>query len=395
MIYTLCHKDIQVLNFIMEDDEITGVLDVINKEHLPIGLVKDNKISLKKSFKDWWKGRAIPASRQNIKTALELLGNITREGLVAKAFALSLSDQYWAKPAESNLSWKKVNFFENDFSEDVGKALFGSLNIEDFSSISLISPDNTSDGQLKKKWIIDKGARFLLKGGSGTEQQEPFNEVLTSEICRQLGIFHVDYFLAEKEGHYYSSCKDFISSDTELISAWHIRNVLKKEKGDSEYKHLLRCCRELGMKNLRDIEKKICRMLTVDCIVANTDRHLNNFGFIRNANTLEWLGLAPIFDTGASMSYDTSIYDLKNNNASLFYKTRAKPFAKTHLEQIKKLPCAKHCGNLPFEKLSDISDFAFNVFSQNRHLGDKAALLSKILQERVGETVDALRGNNS
>ena len=139
MIYTLCHKDIQVLNFIMEDDEITGVLDVINKEHLPIGLVKDNKISLKKSFKDWWKGRAIPASRQNIKTALELLGNITREGLVAKAFALSLSDQYWAKPAESNLSWKKVNFFENDFSEDVGKALFGSLNIEDFSREPLIN----------------------------------------------------------------------------------------------------------------------------------------------------------------------------------------------------------------------------------------------------------------
>ena len=36
---------------------------------------------------------------------------------------LSLSDQYWMKPAESNLEWKDINFFENSFSDDVGNIL--------------------------------------------------------------------------------------------------------------------------------------------------------------------------------------------------------------------------------------------------------------------------------
>ncbi len=34
-------------------------------------------------------------------------------------------------------------------------------------------------------------------------------------------------------------------------------------------------------------------MIVLDYLIANEDRHLNNFGVIRNAETLEWLGFAP------------------------------------------------------------------------------------------------------
>ena len=44
-----------------------------------------------------------------------------------KCFALSLSDQYWLNPAEQPLEWRKVNFYHNDFSEDVGNILFGQI----------------------------------------------------------------------------------------------------------------------------------------------------------------------------------------------------------------------------------------------------------------------------
>ena len=37
-------------------------------------------------------------------------------------------------------------------------------------------------------------------------------------------------------------------------------------------------------------------MLAADYILANTDRHLGNFGFLRDSETLEWKGLAPIYD---------------------------------------------------------------------------------------------------
>ena len=163
MIYTLCHKDIPVLKFEVQDDEIEDVLEVLDETHLPVGVFREHEkeLSRRQQFRAWWRGRAIPASRQNLRDALELLGNITTEQLVTKSFALSLSDQYWAKPESSDLKWSDVNFFENDFSEDVGKALFGTLDLQDISSLSLLSPDNTSDGWLRKKWIIDEGNRIL------------------------------------------------------------------------------------------------------------------------------------------------------------------------------------------------------------------------------------------
>ncbi|MBQ9282270.1 MAG: HipA domain-containing protein [Treponema sp.] len=389
MIYTLYHKAKPVLNFKIEEDEIVDVLNIINQKHLPVGVFKDYErgVSQKQQFRAWWRSRAIPASRQNLMEALETLGNISTEQLVTKSFGLSLSDQYWAKPFDSDLNWKDINFFENDFSDDVGKALFGTLDVQDISSLSLISPDNTSDGWLKKKWIIDDGKRVLLKGGSGEGQQEPFNEVLASAICKRLNIPHVEYSIAEHEGRYYSACMDFITTETELISAWHIRNVLKKENNVSEYQHLLNCCEKLGMKNIAEIEKQLCQMFVVDSIVANSDRHFNNFGFIRNADTLEWIGLAPVFDTGTSMFHDVALTSLRQGFADLSYKIKAKPFAKTHHEQIKKLPCAKYCKDLPLENLSDIDRTFKNILDGNELiLPEKKDILCTILKDRVRET---------
>lgn len=71
-----------------------------------------------------------------------------RQYLDDEVFALSLSDQYWLNPAEQPLEWRKVNFYHNDFSEDVGNILFGQIPERD--SIDLVSPCNTSDGWLKK-----------------------------------------------------------------------------------------------------------------------------------------------------------------------------------------------------------------------------------------------------
>ena len=42
-------------------------------------------------------------------------------------------------------------------------------------------------------------------------------------------------------------------------------------------------------------------MLVLDYIIANTDRHWNNFGVIRNADTRCYIDIAPIYDSGTSM----------------------------------------------------------------------------------------------
>lgn len=43
MNYILCNKDIPVLRFSTEDEEISEVSEIISREHLPIGISPDNE----------------------------------------------------------------------------------------------------------------------------------------------------------------------------------------------------------------------------------------------------------------------------------------------------------------------------------------------------------------
>lgn len=111
----------------MDDDTATilKVLKTYELDFLPIGTDAKIGIPNKKELNEWWFGRSIPASRLGIRTALEKLSIQHSEQLLLRCYGLSLSDQYWMKPVDSELQWKNINFFDNDFSDDVGNILFG------------------------------------------------------------------------------------------------------------------------------------------------------------------------------------------------------------------------------------------------------------------------------
>lgn len=44
--------------------------------------------------------------------------------------------------------------------------------------------------------------------------------------------------------------------------------------------------------------------IMTDYLMTNTDRHMNNIAIMRNPDTLELLGFAPIYDSGNSMFYN-------------------------------------------------------------------------------------------
>ncbi|MCL1874342.1 MAG: HipA domain-containing protein [Clostridiales bacterium] len=317
------HKKIPVVDMrIDETGYIVELRDIYDIRHLPPG-VDSHKAAIDcKSLNDWWLGRSIPASRDGINEALQSIGILLPSLLLEKCYGLSLSDQYWICPKDSGLSWEKVNFFFNDFSQDMGEILFG-REPQNPGRISLMSPDNTSDGWLRKKWIIAGGKRFLLKGGSGYMQQEPFNEVIASSIMRRLGIKHVAYTLFFDGEKPYSLCENFVSPDTELIPAWRVLQTLKQPSNRSLIDHFFDCCEALGLTDAKD---SLFKLLTMDYIIANEDRHWNNFGLMRNAETLKWLGFAPVYDSGTSLWYNTP---------HVGQDLICKPFSKTHAEQIK------------------------------------------------------------
>ena len=44
-------------------------------------------------------------------------------------------------------------------------------------------------------------------------------------------------------------------------------------------------------------------MLVLDALIANEDRHWGNFGALRDSESLEFIGLEPVFDNGNSLGY--------------------------------------------------------------------------------------------
>ena len=326
--YVLKHKDIDVLEIELDDHgTISSIGRTLNEGHLPVGTVQRDGSNIK-MIKDWWDGRSIPASREGLRGMLDDLGMTSSQQLLDKSFGLSLSDQYWISPRDANLKWKDINFFHNAFSDDVGDLLFGKMRVNDSKAVSLFSPDNTSDGVLKKKWKIIDGKRCLIKGGTPPNNQEIANEVLASRICERLGIPYINYEIIELDGRKYCVCEDFITGDTELVTAWHIKKLIKKDNNTSDYDSFVAKAEELGIKDAR---RRTDMMIVLDFIIVNTDRHYNNFGLVRNADTLEWLAVAPIYDSGTSMwcRVQPSEMDARDQ------RIESKPFRSKHINQIK------------------------------------------------------------
>lgn len=277
----------------------TEIYEIKNIDYAPLILFnnysKDKNIT--PILTDWFKGRGIPSWRDDLDLLLAKLNITSSFELLDKAFGLSLSDQYWVKPTDSNIQYKDINFFEHDFEDsEFTNATFGN-ELDSSTKISLISPNNTTDGRLKKTWVIENGKRYLLKGGFKNEVMQPFNEVLASMICERLGFDHVCYTLDVVNDKVVSKCECFINTDTELIPAHQIlQGLIEKENAYEEYIKILE---DKGINNVRE---KLENMFILDYLILNEDRHLNNFGIIRDVNTLKWIDIAPIFDNGQSLN---------------------------------------------------------------------------------------------
>lgn len=323
----LMHKNVMVAY--MEIDDATGMIQKIRQvyapNHLPVGIGFKRGTADRVALNAWWTERSIPSSRSGVREALEILEIANTKALLIKCYGFSLSDQYWIRPEGVHMTWQDINYFRNDFSDDVGDVLFGAA--KKTGTLDLSSPDNTSDGNLKKRWKIINGKRCLLKGGSNPYRQQPLNEVIASTIMTRLQIPHVEYTLVWNKGVPYSVCEDFIDENTDLVPAWRIINVLKKSNNESVYAHFLRCCEHLRISGAKEFLDK---MIVLDYLIANEDRHLNNFGVIRNAETLEWIGFAPIYDSGSSLGYDKLPAQIMTGD-----EVECKPFKNHHEEQLK------------------------------------------------------------
>lgn len=276
---------------------ILEVGDVFDPSRVPVGMYVDGQPRPDSdSVTAWWRSRGIPATRDGLRTLLMATGIPSGKELLDRSMGLSLSDQYWIRPAAMDaLRWEDLNFFHNDFDERLGKALFTG----DSSRIGDVNtPDVTSAGDLPKRWIIrDDGVRTLIK--AGRSGQEPDNERIAWKTARLLGIDHVEYRVGRINGARVSACDEMLSDTEELIPAGQIMRIFRKGGYRERRDIWVDACQRLGV-DRETIMHATDDFLFLDFLLRNTDRHYNNFGLIRDVESFA-IRPAPIYDSGAGL----------------------------------------------------------------------------------------------
>jgi hypothetical protein len=325
---------VALIEYNINVDAITDIYEIYNLDYAPLALKNasnDKSKNIIKELNTWFKNRGIPSWRKDLENLLNKLNVSSVDELLNKAYGLSLSDQYFIKNEEDDIKWEDINFFTNDFKYKayLTASLSNSLCKE---RPDLYSPNNTTDGMLQKAWIIEDKNRVLVKGTYTASRQEPINEWLASSICSRLGFNYCEYSIDLIDNKIVSKCNNFLNSDEEIITANDIFNSVKKNNNESDFNHYLKILEDNKVPNARiNLEN----MFILDYIIMNTDRHMKNYGVIRNVNTLEWIKLTPIFDNGQSMECEKLSNEISFNDGYGKYFTNINKKFSEYLKNIK------------------------------------------------------------
>ncbi|MCL2808458.1 MAG: HipA domain-containing protein [Treponema sp.] len=375
MLEVLKHKDIDVaiINF-NSMGSIVEVKEVLNKDHMPLSSIREDGALDEERFIKWWVNRGISENREEYKVVMRELDDSNKEKLLFLSKGLSLSDHYWKDKLNSDNKWKNINFYENEFDKSLGNLFFG-IKAKN-KKYSFNSPDITSSGNLKKRWDIrEDGKRILIKTGKRPYMQEPSNEVIATNICKKLGIICVPYIRNFRKDEPRSICINMTDKNKELVEAIDIYYSHEPSYSDNNmYKHFLKCALNL---NIKYCIEYLDKMMVLDYIMLNHDRHFKNFGILRNSDNLNNYEMAPIYDTGSSLFHEDGVGMIRLPE---YAKTRTICF--DTLE--KQLDLVKNWDWINSFNLKDIGKEAKDELLEIPSVETKRAiLLGKIIEKRV------------
>ena len=329
----------------------------------------------KNNMKKWWEMRAVPAAREDIVALINGLSLTTSEEYLAKNLAISVTDTYWIKPIDDRLEFKDVNFW--NFKNYHGGKL-------PYHNVTSYDPNASLGGQMEKCWDLSGKVPVLRKEAYKSYGQQAINELFATELHQRqkTGIPYVSYRIERTEnGGVVSLCDSFTDLDKELITAYEVLESEKKDNSDNNYSAYITICSKHGID--KDIMQDYLDYQTLtDFVISNTDEHLGNFGILRDANTMNLLGPAPIYDSGNSMFYSDiltrpfSRVELLKREITSFYKTEDKMLRNVKnkkIVHIDLLPTKEYVAD--FYKENGVPENRADVISDNYE--QKLALLNE------------------
>ena len=240
---------------------------------------------------EWLEDRKAFKHNHHLKRLMEDCGCETTEGFIRITHAASINDSYWLKKDDEEISWDDVSFYRNEFNDTVSKLAFEGLGLYGIQ-ISSTSPELTTDGSFRKCWRKEDGNIYLYKRGTSGAYNaglEPYCEALASEIINHADIESVRYTVVKLHKETATKCRSFTDEKTGFVP---LRKLVDKNitmEGLLQFFDRLECL------------EKFQRMLVLDAITFNVDRHLGNIGVLVDNDTQEITGIAPNFDFNLSM----------------------------------------------------------------------------------------------
>lgn len=177
---------------------------------------------------------------------------------------------------------------------------------------------------------------------------EGLAEYMVSNLLRYSDLKSEEYVLYETEeikygSQVYKGCRsrNFLKKGWQLIT---LERLFYLQFGESLYKAVyqitdhekrLRFLVEQTERvtGLEDFRKYMCKMLTVDAVFLNEDRHTHNIAVLWDGDSA--FDYCPIFDQGAGLLADTVMdYPLEQDVLELMTKAEAKTFCCSFEEQL-------------------------------------------------------------
>lgn len=243
------------------------------------------------------------------------------------------------------------------------------MKVDDLRELSLTS---TSKGMLYKCIGSVDGKKVFIKTGTKLRNKfsilEPISEVISSEIISKFNIDCAKNKLSKivlpniNEEVLVSISEDFVKDNEEMMS---IRSILGNVSRENLYDKVVALIPNLKI----DID----RMIVMDFLINNIDRHLRNFSIINESGN--GVKFAPLYDHGLSLYADIQDYELEQDDKETWEMIdECKPFAESHYKQLDLIGEV----NLPKVQLEDILEI---VDKYRKYLSDYRVECIKYLLE--------------
>lgn len=253
---------------------VNGKLISIDENICPLLIKRTHILSM------FLSSRAIDAGRTNARLLKKVL-NIkeTEDYLISQySYGATITDNYWFRPLYSKLKYKDI-CFNNDFYSDL--ALNGSFNL--LPKYSKHTPQLTLTGSFEKCWKKEDDVWWLYKKGN---KQNIFSELFVYELSKELKIPTAIY-----------QYSDGIIRTKNFADINNFEPMVSIAGNDDNYENVFNSLKPYS----KAIKKQYLKLIWLDTIVYNVDRHNENCGLLRDKSTGKVISLAPNFDNNLAL----------------------------------------------------------------------------------------------